>query len=872
MNLESSIKKCGPCRAGLVFPLAILVLLQVAILPVDAANFVVRMQSTRFNPRDITITAGDSITWTNLEFSSHDSVSGTNGVPSGYWRTPLFGFGGAATVVFTNVPPGRYGYYCTPHVFAGMVGSVTVLPANAPPVANFLEPAAGAVVPAGVPLPILVDALDSDGRVSRVDFSVDGAGIGSDSVGPFTATYANPSPGPHTLRAVAVDDRGATSAPVVITITALLPPAILQPPQSLNVLEFSPATFLVVATGAPPLRFQWQFNDSPIGGATNSSLTIQSTRTNDAGGYSVVVSNPVGVVTSAAATLAVTANRLPDVTLQTPTNGAFLPEGANLRLLADASDPDGFIQRVEFLSNGQIAFVATNAPFTGLLENLQGDHQYVIAARAVENHDGATTTPAVIVNVLSPPTIAITEPLPASSFPLGQLIAIEYATGTSRFPLSVELFSNDATLFPTNQFVPAATGNYVLSAMATDLAGQRATSAPVTVRVYQPETVPPSIAITNAPADFARLTEANVTIAGVADDDVGVLRVEVENLSTGTLQTADGTQTWIANVVLTPGVNTVRVRSVDQAFNTSPWVTRYFTYVVNSRLTVTTRGQGTVSPNLDGKLLEIGKTFRITAKPGRGRIFAGWGGATGQGTALDFVMRSNLVLTAIFVTNPFVPAAGSYAGLFTDTNTYARDGNGMLTLQISESGAFSGRLRSSGRKLPFRGFLDTEGYGHAVALRPGQSPIAVAFKAELQGETGTLRGSATDGNWVADLLASRNPYAMGTNPCPFAGRRAFAWNFPEAQPPVAVSVVSISPRGTATASATFAGNRRQTVATSVSAMGTVPLAFADGHFDSVMGWAQFGLTGDSRVVGIGQLIPAATNTSPSPLILSGFTP
>src|SRR5688572_20142780 len=74
----------------------------------SAANFVVRMQGTRFVPRDITIIVGDSITWTNLDFSGHDSVSGTNGVVSGFWRTPLFGFGGSATVVFTNVPPGSY--------------------------------------------------------------------------------------------------------------------------------------------------------------------------------------------------------------------------------------------------------------------------------------------------------------------------------------------------------------------------------------------------------------------------------------------------------------------------------------------------------------------------------------------------------------------------------------------------------------------------------------------------------------------------------------------------------------------------------------------------------------------------------------------
>ena len=84
-----------------------------------------------------------------------------------------------------------------------------------------------------------------------------------------------------------------------------------QQPHSTNVLAGSNATFTVVASGTAPLRYRWQFNGTSlaiggrISGATNSTLTITSVVSNDAGGYRVVVSNSVSSVTSSVATLTV---------------------------------------------------------------------------------------------------------------------------------------------------------------------------------------------------------------------------------------------------------------------------------------------------------------------------------------------------------------------------------------------------------------------------------------------------------------------------------------------------------------------------------------------------------------------------------------
>ncbi len=70
-------------------------------------------------------------------------------------------------------------------------------------------------------------------------------------------------------------------------------------------------SFVVTATGAAPLGYQWSFNGTPLSdggrfsGTASNVMTIVSVRTNDAGNYSVAVSNPYGSASSQAAALVV---------------------------------------------------------------------------------------------------------------------------------------------------------------------------------------------------------------------------------------------------------------------------------------------------------------------------------------------------------------------------------------------------------------------------------------------------------------------------------------------------------------------------------------------------------------------------------------
>ena len=84
-----------------------------------------------------------------------------------------------------------------------------------------------------------------------------------------------------------------------------LPVVITKQPVSRDVFAGDAVQFSVEATGSSPIQFQWRKGNADIEDATNSTLIFVSALTNDAGSYSVRVSNAVTSTNSVAATLIV---------------------------------------------------------------------------------------------------------------------------------------------------------------------------------------------------------------------------------------------------------------------------------------------------------------------------------------------------------------------------------------------------------------------------------------------------------------------------------------------------------------------------------------------------------------------------------------
>ncbi len=93
-----------------------------------------------FEPKDITISAGDTISWLAVS-GSHNVGFWPDSVPKGAVEllrkampdtiAPLLGVrkptkGDTYVIAFTGMPKGVYKYYCKPHLNKMMVGTVTI--------------------------------------------------------------------------------------------------------------------------------------------------------------------------------------------------------------------------------------------------------------------------------------------------------------------------------------------------------------------------------------------------------------------------------------------------------------------------------------------------------------------------------------------------------------------------------------------------------------------------------------------------------------------------------------------------------------------------------------------------------------------------
>ncbi len=98
---------------------------------------------------------------------------------------------------------------------------------NQPPQAAITSPADGSILTAGN-IGVTAAASDSDGTVSRVDFFAGATPLGSKTSAPYSVTWAA-VPGTYSLKAVAVDNDGASTTSATVSIR-VDPPAANQPP------------------------------------------------------------------------------------------------------------------------------------------------------------------------------------------------------------------------------------------------------------------------------------------------------------------------------------------------------------------------------------------------------------------------------------------------------------------------------------------------------------------------------------------------------------------------------------------------------------------------------------------------------------------
>ncbi|MBI5383958.1 MAG: Ig-like domain repeat protein [Verrucomicrobia bacterium] len=109
-------------------------------------------------------------------------------------------------------------------------------PPTAPPSVTLTAPTNGAVFVAPAHVTLEATASDSDGTVTNVEFYDGLTLLGQDSISPYSLTTDLWSPGTHTLKAVATDNRGARTTSAAVTVT-VQPDPNAQP--SVNIADYA---------------------------------------------------------------------------------------------------------------------------------------------------------------------------------------------------------------------------------------------------------------------------------------------------------------------------------------------------------------------------------------------------------------------------------------------------------------------------------------------------------------------------------------------------------------------------------------------------------------------------------------------------------
>jgi sugar lactone lactonase YvrE len=215
-----------------------------------------------------------------------------------------------------------------------------------------------------------------------------------------------------TLRNISTNSIGSYSVvisdstgSVTSSVAALNMPAyVASQPTGRTVWQGASASFASAAGGSQPLSYQWSWNGTNIGGATNASYTITNVVPANAGPYAVAVTNRYGSVTSWPAVLTVLTSS-PKFESQPVSVSAYPGEAVGFTIKASGAPPLAY----QWFFNGATLPGMTNTALS--IASVQYSHAGDYRCR-VTNDYGSMLSSNAILTVLSPPACI---PVPAGA-------------------------------------------------------------------------------------------------------------------------------------------------------------------------------------------------------------------------------------------------------------------------------------------------------------------------------------------------------------------------------------------------------------------------------------------------------------------------
>jgi len=235
---------------------------------------------------------------------------------------------------------------------------------NLPPTVAVTAPADGSSFTAPASFNLSASASDGDGSVTKVEFFRGTTLLGTDAIAPYELALSGLTAGTYEFTARATDSNGAStdSAPITVTVTnPNQPPTVILTAPADGTLFTAPSAFTLVADAQDPdgsiAKVEFYQGTAKLGEDTAAPYE-QSISGLAAGTYAftaVAYDNQNAFATSTVVTVTVVnPNQSPSVSLIAPANNSSYPASATFTLVADASDPDGTIDRVEFYCDGTL--------------------------------------------------------------------------------------------------------------------------------------------------------------------------------------------------------------------------------------------------------------------------------------------------------------------------------------------------------------------------------------------------------------------------------------------------------------------------------------------------------------------------------------
>lgn len=486
-------------------------------------------------------------------------------------------------VTWSNVQAGSYSIIARATDNTGTTGnsapvSIVVNP-NALPTVTLTAPANQATYRAPASISMAATATDSDGTVAKVEFIANGSVVGTVTTAPYQFIWNGVAAGTYTISARATDNDGGvnTSNSASVTVAANVAPSVTLTAPTNGASFTAPATVSLSANASDVdgsvAKVEFFADGKLIGTSTAAPYSV--TWANAAAGShqltAKVTDNDGATTVSAAVSITVLGV---SAAITSPISGSSYLAPASFLVQADVATSSGNITSVDFL-DGAVVFatmiipsgygaVTVSQTVSGVVA---GDHSYTVQGHDDSGKSG--TSPPTTVTVAGPPAVRISSPTAGSFFiaPAALTISGDVTVGT--YPIRQVDFYASGSLIGTSTMTPysltwsnVAAGNYVLTAVATDSQGNRATSTDIPITVA----AGPVISLDDG-MNGAAIPDDTITITGTVQSD-GNTGISISGL-TGVV---DDFGHWAVNhVPLATGMNnlTVTATTVDGVATTA---------------------------------------------------------------------------------------------------------------------------------------------------------------------------------------------------------------------------------------------------------------------------------------------------------------